>query len=609
MDGRALHLLRTVFGYQEFRHHQEEVIERLIGGGDVVVVMPTGGGKSLCYQIPAMIRDGTGIVVSPLIALMRDQVSGLTQAGVRAAFLNSTQSLEEVRAVEGELLAGGLDLLYVAPERLLSRRTLDLLGRARLALFAIDEAHCVSQWGHDFRPEYLQLGVLQERFPGVPRVALTATADERTRRELSARLMLTDAVQIVAGFDRPNICYRVVPRRNGREQLMRFLEAEHRGDAGIVYCLSRKRVAETAEWLRGRGWDALPYHAGLPGEVRQAHQDRFLNGEGVVMVATIAFGMGIDKSNLRFVAHLDLPRSLEAYYQETGRAGRDGVAADAWLAYGLQDAIALRNMVDGGEADEGHKRREREKIEAMLGFCELATCRRQALLRHFGEEHDGACGNCDNCLEPVAQWDATEAAQKALSCVYRTGQLFGVGHLIDVLLGKGGERIEQWGHQRLSTYGIGGELTAVEWRGVFRQLIARGLLAVDVAGHGSLKLTERSRAVLRGAERVLLRREAPRGRRVTPRPGGAREPRLVTVAQQPLWEALRARRRQLAEEQSVPPYVIFHDATLLAMLEHRPNSHAELLQLSGIGERKLARYGDAFLEVIREHASAAVPPS
>jgi ATP-dependent DNA helicase RecQ len=608
MDGRALHLLRTVFGYGEFRVHQGEVIERLIAGDDALVVMPTGGGKSLCYQIPAMVREGTGVVVSPLIALMRDQVIALTQAGVRAAFLNSIQTLEEARAVEGQLLAGRLDLLYVAPERLLTPRTLDLLGRARLALFAIDEAHCVSQWGHDFRPEYLQLHVLAERFPGVPRIALTATADERTRDEIAARLRLADAAQFVAGFDRPNIRYRVAPRHNGREQLARFLEEEHRGDAGIVYCLSRKRVEETAEWLQGRGWQALPYHAGLSGQVRQTHQDRFLNGEGVVMVATIAFGMGIDKPNVRFVAHLDLPRSLEAYYQETGRAGRDGLAADAWLAYGLQDAIALRNMVDGSEADDRHKRREREKIEAMLAFCELATCRRQALLRHFGEEHSGACGNCDNCLEPAAQWDATEAAQKALSCVYRTGQLFGVAHLIDVLLGKAGERIAQWGHQRLSTFGIGADLTAVQWRGVYRQLIARGLLAVDSAGHGSLKLTERSRAVLRGEERVLLRQEAPRAHRAARRTGAARDPRLVSAAQQPLWEALRARRRQLAEEQAVPPYVIFHDATLLAMAEHRPGTHEELLQISGVGERKLARYGDAFLAVIRDHASGMLPP-
>jgi ATP-dependent DNA helicase RecQ len=601
MDDRARRLLRTVFGYQRFRPHQGEVVDHLIAGGDAVVLMPTGGGKSLCYQIPAMVRPGTGIVVSPLIALMRDQVAGLNQVGVRAAVLNSTQTLEESRAVERALLAGELDLLYLAPERLLTPRTLELLGRARLALFAIDEAHCVSRWGHDFRPEYLQLDLLPERFPGVPRIALTATADERTRSEIAGRLRLGGARLFVGGFDRPNICYRITAKHNGREQLGRFLEAEHRGDAGIVYCLSRKRVEETADWLRARGWDALPYHAGLPSAVRQAHQDRFVREEGVIVVATIAFGMGIDKPNVRFVAHLDLPRSIEAYYQETGRAGRDGLPADAWLAYGLQDVITLRQMVEGSEADDDYKRQERQKLEAMLGFCEVTTCRRRVLLEYFDEPHGGACGNCDNCLQPVAEWDATEQVQKALSCVYRTGQLFGAAHVIDVLLGKEGERIHRFGHDRLSTYGIGGELTATQWRGVFRQLVARGLLAVDQAGHGSLVLTARSRAVLRGGERLFLRPEEARRRGSEPRAKRQSTSRTVAPEHLPLWEALRARRRELAEEQAVPPYVIFHDATLLAMVEHRPRSRDDLLQLSGVGERKLARYGDAFLAVIHDH--------
>lgn len=602
MDDPARHLLRKVFGYERFRPHQGEVVDHLIGGGDAVVLMPTGGGKSLCYQIPAMVRPGTGIVVSPLIALMRDQVSALNQAGVRAAVLNSSQTPEEGRQVERRLRDGDLDLLYLAPERLLTPRTLELLDHARLALFAIDEAHCVSQWGHDFRPEYLQLDVLPERFPGVPRIALTATADERTRGEIIGRLRLGGARLFVGGFDRPNICYRITAKHNGREQLGRFLEAEHRGDAGIVYCLSRKRVEETAEWLRGRAWDALPYHAGLPAEVRQAHQDRFVRDEAVIIVATIAFGMGIDKPNVRFVAHLDLPRSIEAYYQETGRAGRDGLPADAWLAYGLQDVITLRQMVEGSDADDGYKRQERQKLEAMLGFCEVTTCRRQVLLEYFDEPHGGACGNCDNCLHPVAEWDATEAAQKALSCVYRTGQLFGAAHVIDVLLGKEGERIQRFGHDHLSTYGIGSELTAAQWRGVFRQLVARGLLAVDQAGHGSLVLTERSRGVLRGGERLFLRPEEARQRGAESRAKRPSGSRTVAPEHLPLWEALRARRRELAEEQAVPPYVIFHDATLLAMVEHRPRNRDDLLQLSGVGERKLARYGDAFLTVIHDHA-------
>ena len=499
-------VLDRVFGYGAFRGEQEAIIEHVAGGGDCLVVMPTGGGKSLCYQIPALLRAGVAVVVSPLIALMQDQVDALRQTGVRAGYLNSTLTFGEVRAIEDGARAGRLDLLYVAPERLMGERTLALLDGLRIALFAIDEAHCVSQWGHDFRPEYLQLSVLHERYPGVPRIALTATADEPTRREIAERLGLGGARVFVSGFDRPNIRYAIVPKRNAREQLLRFLDAEHRGHAGIVYCLSRRKVEETAQWLRGRGYDALPYHAGMGAEERKRHQDAFVREDGVIIVATIAFGMGIDKPDVRFVAHLDLPKSIESYYQETGRAGRDGLPADAWMAYGLADVITLRQMVEGSEAGEQRKRLEVRKLDAMLGLCELTTCRRRTLLAYFGETRAEPCGNCDNCIAPPEAWDATEAARKALSCVYRTGQRFGAGYVIDVLLGKDNERIRGFGHHRLSTFGIGADLDVSTWRSVFRQLVARGLMRVDVEGFGSLKLTGESRAVLRGACEVRLRR-------------------------------------------------------------------------------------------------------
>jgi len=600
MEQQALQVLRSVFGYESFRPPQEQVIDTLIRGGDALVLMPTGGGKSLCYQIPAIVRPGTGIVVSPLIALMQDQVAALRQSGVRAAFLNSTLGTAAARAVEEALLGGELDLLYVAPERLLTGRFLDLLERAPLALFAIDEAHCVSQWGHDFRPEYIQLSVLHERFPQVPRIALTATADEPTRREIIARLQLEQAQVFLNGFDRPNIRYRIVERgSNARDQLLRFIRTEHEGEAGIVYCLSRKRVEEVAQWLAEQGLTALPYHAGLPAETRRVHQERFLREEGVIIVATIAFGMGIDKPDVRFVAHLNLPKSVEAYYQETGRAGRDGLPADAWMAYGLQDVITLRQMLAQSEADESHKRVEHHKLDAMLGLCELTTCRRQALLRYFGDHLHEPCGNCDTCLEPPQTWDATVAAQKALSCVHRTGQRFGVNYLIDVLLGKDDERLRRFGHHQLSVFGIGAELGVNEWRGVFRQLIARGLLAVDIEGHGALRLTERCRPVLRGEETVMLRREikaakAPRSRRK----GGM----AVAGSDEALWEALRAQRRLLAEEQGVAPYMIFHDATLMEMMAARPTTLAALAHISGVGTRKLEAYGEAFLAVLQQHA-------
>jgi ATP-dependent DNA helicase RecQ len=610
MQSDPLKILQTVFGYEHFRGPQEEIIGTLMRGGDALVLMPTGGGKSLCYQIPAIARPGTGIVVSPLIALMQDQVAALMQAGVRAAFLNSTLTPEEARAIEARLLRRELDLLYVAPERLMMERTLDLLSRSKLALFAIDEAHCVSQWGHDFRPEYMQLSVLHERFPDVPRIALTATADEPTRREIIARLGLEGARIFVSSFDRPNICYRISQsgERSGsaREQLLRFIREEHLDEAGIVYCLSRRRVEETAHWLAAKGLTALPYHAGLASEARAANQSRFLNEEGVIIVATIAFGMGIDKPNVRFVAHLNLPKSIESYYQETGRAGRDGLPADAWMIYGLQDVIMLREMLEGSESDDARKRVERHKLDAMLGFCELTTCRRQALLGYFGEELPEPCGNCDTCLVPPETWDATAPAQKALSCVHRTGQRFGVNYLIDVLLGKDDERIKRFGHDRQSTFGIGSDLSQQEWRGVFRQLIARGFLAVDLEGHGALRLADACRPVLRGERRLMLRRERKKLKeearvKVKPNAAAAGAGVFGTEADSSLWEALRTLRLELARVQGVPPYVVFHDATLAAMLERRPRTLEELAHISGVGERKLAAYGRAFLDVILAH--------
>lgn len=600
MESTAKDILLSVFGYREFRGQQGEIIDHVTAGGDALVLMPTGGGKSLCYQIPALMRAGTGIVVSPLIALMQDQVEALRQNGVRAAFLNSTLALEDAVRIERALVTGELDLLYMAPERLVTERALDLLGRSRIGLFAIDEAHCVSQWGHDFRPEYTQLDVLANRFPEVPRIALTATADEPTRNDIRERLALGQARPFVSGFDRPNIRYRIGQFRDSKGELHRFLQREHAGEAGIVYCLSRRKVESVAAWLSGKGWKALPYHAGLPAEMRARHQERFLREEGIIIVATIAFGMGIDKPDVRFVVHLDLPKSLEAYYQETGRAGRDGLPADAWMSYGLQGVLMLRQMMEQSEADERHKAIERRKLEAMLGLCEIATCRRQALLRYFGDNLPAPCGNCDNCLDPPETWDGTLAAQQALSTVYRTGQRFGVNYLIAVLRGKDDERMRRFGHDRLKVFGLGRELEDARWRSVFRQLVARGLLSVDVEGHGSLLLTEAARPVLRGELELRLRRDrAPEKRR-------KRDARTGTLdaEDRDLWEALRARRRELAQEQGVPPYVVFHDAVLMQMVELRPRDLARLALLEGVGERKLARYGREFLEVLNAHADA-----
>ena len=560
------------------------------------MLMPTGGGKSLCYQIPALARPGCGVVVSPLIALMQDQVSALRQLGVSAAFLNSTLDSGQARQVEEDLVNGNLDLLYIAPERLTQARTSELLKRSPIALFAIDEAHCVSQWGHDFRADYLQLGLLHEQFPGIPRIALTATADERTRAEIIERLDLGEARRFIAGFDRPNIRYRIGLKQNAKQQLLRFLKDEHPDHAGIVYCLSRKKTEDVAFWLQEQGFNALPYHAGLSAQIRADYQSRFLREESVIMVATVAFGMGIDKPDVRFVAHLDMPKTVEAYYQETGRAGRDGSPSDAWMIYGLQDVIKLRQMLAGSEGSEEHKRAEQHRLNAMLGLCEITSCRRQSLLKYFGEHLQEPCGNCDSCLEPVATWDGSEAARKALSVVYRTGQRFGVNHLVDVLRGSEAERIYQFDHHLLPTYGVGKDLDANQWRSVFRQLVARGYLRVDMDRFGALCLEEQCRGLLRGEESIQLRRDAAKSK-------GKKQTRttLPEDIDVTLWEALRDRRRELAEEQGVPPYVIFHDRTLQEMCVALPRSLAQFGRLTGVGERKLDKYGDAFIQVVERH--------
>lgn len=593
-------ILEHTFGYSSFRGTQEAVINHLIAGDDVLVLMPTGGGKSLCYQIPALARPGTGIVISPLIALMQDQVNALHELGVRAGYLNSTLSPQEAWQTERALQTGELDLLYVAPERLLQDRTLELLQSAQISLFAIDEAHCVAQWGHDFRADYLKLDILQQRFPEVPRIALTATADVRTRQEIIERLGLENAHQFISGFDRPNIQYRIQQKNNPRQQLLRFLRDEQKDSAGIVYCLSRNKVEQTAAWLCNEGFNALPYHAGLSPSLRAEHQRRFLREDQVIMVATIAFGMGIDKPDVRFVAHLDLPKSIEAYYQETGRAGRDGEPATALLLYGLEDVVKLRQMMAGSEGSEMFKRQEQQRLQAMLGLCEITSCRRQTLLRYFGDQLDEPCGNCDSCLHPAQTWDATEAVRMALSCVYRTGQRFGAGHVIDVLRGSTNDKIISFDHHKLSTYGIGKHLSADEWRSVFRQLVARGYLDVDASGFGSLLLNDACRPILRGEQSIQLRRDIKTASASLTR----RAPVAVAPEDEGLWYALRACRKRLAEEHGVPPYVIFHDSTLREMLEQRPLTSSEMLSISGVGDSKLERFGDEFLEVIREYEYA-----
>ncbi|MFK7889624.1 MAG: DNA helicase RecQ [Granulosicoccus sp.] len=606
LSGEALEVLQGIYGYDQFRGQQHEIVSEIIAGHDALVLMPTGGGKSLCYQVPSLVRKGTGIVVSPLIALMQDQVDALKALNLNAAFINSSMDSRAIEQTERELLNGELDMLYVAPERLLMPSMLELLDASSLALFAIDEAHCVSQWGHDFRREYLGLSILAQRYPDIPRVALTATADDRTRREIITNLALDEAEHFVSSFDRPNIRYAISDPANPKDALLNFIDEHHRDSAGIVYCLSRRKVEQIAQWLNEKGGVALPYHAGLSNAEREMNQKRFLREDGVIVVATIAFGMGIDKPDVRFVAHLNLPKSVEAYYQETGRAGRDGLESDAWMAYGLQDVINLRSMMAQSEADEKHKRVENHKLQNMLALAELTGCRRQTLLRYFGESLENPCGNCDNCLHPPETWNASDAARKAMSCVYRTGQRFGVNYLIDVLLGKSSERIVRFGHQNQSTFGLGQELSAGEWRDLFRQLIARGLLSVDVDGHGSVRLTEEARPVLRGDESLHLRRAVRRSGRKSDksRSSGQNKARVpVSSSDQPLWEALRGLRKRLSDLAGVPAYVVFNDRTLSEMTTMKPSDSEQMAQVSGVGKHKLEQYGEEFLSVIREHSS------
>jgi len=602
--------LKNIFGYEAFRGNQKEIIDNLLAGDDALVLMPTGGGKSLCYQIPGILRPGTAVVVSPLIALMQDQVESLLQNGVRAGYLNSSLSQAEALHMERAMAQGEMDLVYVAPERLMTPRFQELLNRTPLALFAIDEAHCVSQWGHDFRPEYMQLSILAERFPQVPRIALTATADPIVREEMAERLHLSRAKRFVSSFDRPNIRYRIVVKNNPKKQLLDFLEQEHNEDSGIVYCLSRKKVESTAAWLSDKGFTALPYHAGLPQQTRAENQRRFITDEHVIIVATIAFGMGIDKPDVRFVAHLDLPKNLESYYQETGRAGRDGLPADAWMAYSLGDAIFLRQMLDSSEGDETFKRIQHQKLNAMLGFCEITGCRRQALLAYFGETLETPCGNCDTCLEPIDTWEGTTEAQKALSCIFRTGQRFGSGHLINVLMGRATDKVELFGHENVSTFGIGKELSENEWRSVYRQLVAGGLISVNPQT-GSFGLNEKSMPVLKGQEKIHFRKDptpARKGKKSARRNQASRlmEEVCVKPGARDLWEKLKKYRTETAKELGLPPYVVFHDATLADIIDKMPIDDLELLAVSGIGQQKLSSYGDEILAIIDEHLKETI---
>ena len=600
MSDTSLKILKTIFGYHGFRGQQQTVIDGLIAGQDALVLMPTGGGKSLCYQIPALVRDGVGIVISPLIALMQDQVDALKQLGIRAAFLNSALTSQQAKEVENQLQNNELDLLYIAPERLAISTTLVFFKTLKISLFAIDEAHCVSQWGHDFRVDYLNLSILHEQFPQIPRIALTATADERTRLEIQQRLQLENAPLYVSGFDRPNIRYSIVQKESGKDkqQLLNFIRKYHDGEVGIVYCLSRKKVDAVAEWLCEKGINALPYHAGLSTEIRQKNQQQFLMQEGIVIVATIAFGMGIDKPNVRFVAHLDLPKSVEAYYQETGRAGRDGLPSNAWMAYGLSDIVILKKWIAQSEAQEVHKQLENYKLDSMLALCEQVHCRRQTLLQYFGDTLAEPCGNCDCCITPPKTWDGTIAAQQALSCIYRTGQRFGVGYLIDVLQGFLNERIRHNKHNELSVFGIGKELDETQWSSVFRQLVARNLVTVDFESFNTLKLAPASRPVLKGEEKLLFRYEMRPEKRTHTRRPEMRQTKIINDTRTLFWNTLRDKRRDLALAQNVPPYTIFHDATLMLMMGEKPRTLAQFANLSGVGEHKLRQYGEDFLRII-----------
>ncbi|WP_222612787.1 DNA helicase RecQ [Undibacterium rugosum] len=596
-----MHLLQTVFGYPAFRSQQGQIVDHVIQGGDALVLMPTGGGKSLCYQIPALIRRGVGIVVSPLIALMQDQVDALAEVGVRAAFLNSTQSFDQILEVEKKMREGDLDLVYIAPERLLTQRCLELLEILDIALFAIDEAHCVSQWGHDFRPEYIRLSTLHERFPHVPRIALTATADQQTRDEIIHRLQLENALQFVSSFDRPNIRYQIVEKANGRKQLLDFIEAQHNGDAGIVYCLSRKKVEETAAFLNEHGISALPYHAGMELTERSKNQARFLREDGIVMCATIAFGMGIDKPDVRFVAHLDLPKSIEGYYQETGRAGRDGATANAWMAYGLQDVVQQRRMIDESDANEAYKRVQSVKLEAMLALCETINCRRVHILDYFGQAST-PCGNCDTCLSPPVSFDGTVAAQKILSTIYRVDQRFAAGHVVDILRGIDTDRVKQWRHDQLSTFGIGSEKSEAEWRALLRQLIALELIAVDYENYSALRLTEAARPVLRGETKIQLRQYKKAEKALKHKRQSAKDyaESELSSEQQQLFDKLRWWRVETARTHNVPAYVIFPDATLREIARNAPQTLVDLRAISGVGDKKLESYGNDILQLIAE---------
>ncbi|OBT13385.1 ATP-dependent DNA helicase RecQ [Vibrio sp. UCD-FRSSP16_10] len=597
---QPLEVLKNVFGYDHFRHQQQAIVDSIVEGQDVLTLMPTGGGKSICYQIPAIVRSGVGVVVSPLIALMKDQVDALRQVGVACAFLNSTQDQYEQLEVEASVMQGEIQLLYVSPERLLMERTLNLLEQANLSLFAIDEAHCVSQWGHDFRPEYQKLSILPQRFPNVPRIALTATADERTKQEIISQLQLSNAKVFVHSFDRPNIRYHVSEKANAKHEMWDFIEQHHPQDAGIVYCLSRKKVEETAAWLADKGRLALPYHAGMPVDQKNQNQQRFLREDGVIIVATIAFGMGIDKPDVRFVAHLSLPKSIESYYQETGRAGRDGAPANAWMAYGLQDLVMQKQMVENSDGNQQYKQIQVGKLNALLGYCELSSCRRQTLLSYFGETLAEPCGNCDNCLNPPKTWDGTQAAQKALSTVYRSEQRFGVTYLVNVLLGKSDEKIKRFGHDTLSTFGIGTELTAEQWKGVFRQLIAMNYLTVE-GMYNNLKLTEQCRAVLRGEQHIELRELRKSTKKKS---SAAKKSASLSAQDSELFEKLRELRASLAKEQNVPAYVICHDASLADIALKRPDSLTALLEVSGFGEAKVAKYGEAIVELMSQQPKA-----